>query len=105
LLLVVGESEDAFDVSRAPTESIGELCGHGALVAPAQQSALKRAKPLCLWGPAPRKTCEGKHSLDVVGAAVETSTNFARNNSCRCEPADATFQRSKIREVIHLFAP
>ena len=80
-LLVVGEREDAFDISRAATESIGELCDRGALVAPTQQSALEGPESVWSWGPAPRETREEKHALNVVGAAMEASTDFAGNNA------------------------
>jgi hypothetical protein len=74
------------------------------LVAPAQQSALERSEPLVLFGGAAAgKVCEGKHTLDVVAAALEASTYLAGDNACRREPTNSTFEGSEVLEIVHEF--
>jgi hypothetical protein len=74
------------------------------LVAPAQQSTLERSEPLLLFGGAAAgKTCEDKHTLDVVAAALEASTYLAGDNAGRREPTNSTFEGSEVPEIVHRF--
>ena len=101
-LLVVGEFEYLLDVAGAPTEAVRHVERRDALVAPPQYAPFNGTQPVgrfrrgSSW-----EIREHKDTFDEVLTAVEPATNLCWHHALSGEPADPSFERSKVSGCGH----
>ena len=101
-LLVVGEFEHLFDVARTATEAVCHVERRDALVAPPQDAPFDGTQP-GRWfrrGPS-REIRQYQDTFDELLTAIEPATDLCRHYALGRQPADPSFEGSKVGGGAH----